>query len=150
MVEKLTASQLNRLGDRLRKGQANDNDIRALHEFRESFRPAFDRVVGELESLGLAVGGRAAKTIGSIVAKLEREKTRLSTMQDIAGCRVEVADRIEQDSVVEQIIKVFPNSKTAAPDQVTTIEQCMSLSRSTDIRWKCRFALLSRIPGHSW
>jgi ppGpp synthetase/RelA/SpoT-type nucleotidyltranferase len=32
-------------------------------------------------------------------------------MQDIAGCRVEVADRIEQDSVVEQIIKVFPNSK---------------------------------------
>ena len=111
MAEKVTASQLNRLGDRLRKGQANDDDIRALHEFRESFRPAFERVVGELESLGLAVGGRAAKTMGSIVAKLEREKTRLSTMQDIAGCRVEVANRIEQDNVVEQVVQLFPNSK---------------------------------------
>jgi ppGpp synthetase/RelA/SpoT-type nucleotidyltranferase len=111
MPEKPTASQLNKLGERLRKGHANDDDIRALNDFRESFRPAFERVVGELESLGLAVGGRAAKTMGSIVAKLAREKTRLSTMQDIAGCRVEVANRIEQDSVVEQIVQLFPNSK---------------------------------------
>jgi hypothetical protein len=77
MAEKPTASQLNKLGERLRKGRAKDDDIRALNDFRESFRPAFERVVGELESLGLAVGGRAAKTMGSIVAKLEREKTRL-------------------------------------------------------------------------
>jgi ppGpp synthetase/RelA/SpoT-type nucleotidyltranferase len=111
MAEKPTASQLNKLGERLRKGRAKDDDIRALNDFRESFRPAFERVVGELESLGLAVGGRAAKTMGSIVAKLEREKTRLSTMQDIAGCRVEVANRIEQDSVVKQIVQLFPNSK---------------------------------------
>ena len=111
MAEKPTASQLNKLGARLRKAQANDDDIRALNDFRESFRPAFDRVVRELESLGLAVGGRAAKTMGSIVAKLAREKTRLSTMQDIAGCRVEVTNRIEQDNVVRQIVELFPNSK---------------------------------------
>jgi putative GTP pyrophosphokinase len=111
MAEKPTASQLNKLGERLRKGQASSDDIRALNDFRESFRAAFERVVGELESLGLAVGGRAAKTMGSIVAKLAREKTRLSTMQDIAGCRVEVANRIEQDSVVKKIVQLFPNSK---------------------------------------
>jgi ppGpp synthetase/RelA/SpoT-type nucleotidyltranferase len=111
MAQKLTASQLNKLGERLRKGQAEDNDIRALNDFRESFRPAFDKIVAALESLGLEVGGRSAKTIGSIVAKLEREKTRLSTMQDIAGCRVQVQNRIEQDRFVEQIVKMFPSSK---------------------------------------
>lgn len=89
MAEKPTASQLNRLGERLRKGQANYDDIRALNDFRESFRAAFERVV----------------------AKLAREKTRLSTMQDIAGCRVEVANRIGQDSVVKKIVQLFPNSK---------------------------------------
>jgi hypothetical protein len=46
MAEKPTASQLNRLGERLRKGQANYDDIRALNDFRESFRAAFERVVG--------------------------------------------------------------------------------------------------------
>jgi hypothetical protein len=114
MARKPTASQLNKLGERLRRGQTDDNDIRALNGFRESFRPAFDKVVAALESLGLEVGGRSAKTIGSIVAKLEREKTRLSTMQDIAGCRVEVQNRIEQDRFVEQIVKLvklFPDSK---------------------------------------
>jgi (p)ppGpp synthase/HD superfamily hydrolase len=111
MADKRTASRLNKLGERLRKGQTDDNDIRALNDFRESFRPAFDNVVAALESLGLQVGGRSAKTTGSIVAKLAREKTRLSTMQDIAGCRVQVQNRIEQDSFVEQILKLFPGSK---------------------------------------
>jgi ppGpp synthetase/RelA/SpoT-type nucleotidyltranferase len=45
--------------------------------------------------------------MGSIVAKLERDKTRLSTMQDIAGCRIEVANIIEQDTVVKQIVRLW-------------------------------------------
>jgi ppGpp synthetase/RelA/SpoT-type nucleotidyltranferase len=32
-------------------------------------------------------------------------------MQDIAGCRVQVQNRIEQDSFVEQIVKMFSSSK---------------------------------------
>ena len=111
MPDKLTASQLNKLGERLPKGQTSDDDIRKLNDFRDSFRPAFELVAAKLESLGLEVGGRAAKTTSSIAAKLIRERTRLSTMQDIAGCRVEVRIRIEQDSVVQRIVRLFPNSK---------------------------------------
>jgi ppGpp synthetase/RelA/SpoT-type nucleotidyltranferase len=111
MAESPTKSSLNKLGERFRKGTASDDDVRALNQFRESFRPAYERVVATLESLGVEVGGRSGKTIGSIVAKLDREKTRLSTMQDIAGCRVEVADRIEQDGLVKEIAKRFPGAK---------------------------------------
>jgi putative GTP pyrophosphokinase len=111
MSEKPSASQLNKLGERLRKGTATDDDIRALNDYRESFRPAYERVVTALESLGLDVGGRSAKTVGSIVAKLAREKTRLSTMQDIAGCRVEVSNRLEQDRIVGEITNLFSGCK---------------------------------------
>ena len=111
MAEQPTASQLNKLGDRLRKGTATADDVRVLNNFRESFRPAYEQVVSALESLNLEVGGRSAKTIGSIVAKVAREKTRLSTMQDIAGCRVEVPNRVEQDRIVGEIVKLFPESR---------------------------------------
>lgn len=111
MAEKLTASQLNKLGERLRKGTATDDDIRTLNDYKELFRPAYERVKNALESLDLEVGGRDAKSIGSITAKVEREKTRLSRMQDIAGCRVEVPDRIEQDRIVGKIVELFPGAR---------------------------------------
>ena len=111
MAEKPTASQLNKLGERLRKGTSTDDDIRALNDYRESFRQAYEQAVKVLESLDLDVGGRSAKTVGSIVAKLAREKTRLSTMQDIAGCRVEVSNRLEQDRIVGEIVNLFPGCK---------------------------------------
>jgi ppGpp synthetase/RelA/SpoT-type nucleotidyltranferase len=46
---------------------------------------------------------RHPKTNFAIVAKLQREKTRLTTMQDIAGLRIVVANLAAQDEAVEKL-----------------------------------------------
>lgn len=110
MAQKLTVSQLNKLGERLRKNLANEDDLRSLDEFRLSFQSAYQQVFEELSRLGLKPGGRPQKTTLSIIAKLNREKTRLSRMQDIAGCRVEVDDLLEQDRVVHDLKAPWPRA----------------------------------------
>jgi putative GTP pyrophosphokinase len=112
MPHDLTKSQLNRIGERLRKNTATEEDVRRLDEYRISFMPAFHKVYDELTAMGLRPGGRPQKTTPSIVAKLNREKTRLSTMQDIAGCRVEVPDRFEQDRVTIKLTMRYPDAET--------------------------------------
>ena len=52
MAEKLTISQLNKLGERLRKDPDNKDALRLLETFRLSFTPAYDRVFGQLRELG--------------------------------------------------------------------------------------------------
>jgi putative GTP pyrophosphokinase len=111
LAKPLTISQLNKIGDRLRKDEANEDDLRLLDQYRLSFEPAYEHVSGELTRLGLNPGGRHPKTVPSIVAKLNREKTRLSKMQDIAGYRVEVNNRAEQDKVVDDIKSKFPGAE---------------------------------------
>lgn len=110
MAEKLSTSQINKLGERLRKGEASDDDLRALDTFRLSFTSVYDRVFHELSKLGLNPGGRPAKSTASIIAKLNRERGRLSKMQDIAGCRIEVDNLEEQDRVVADLVAKFPNA----------------------------------------
>ena len=111
MPHGLTKSQLNRIGERLRKNTATEDDVRRLDEYRISFMPAFQKVYDELTAMGLRPGGRPQKTTPSIVAKLNREKTRLSTMQDIAGCRVEVPNRFEQDHVTIELALRYPGAE---------------------------------------
>jgi len=130
-----TISQLNKIGERLRKKHGTEEDLRKLDEFRVSFEPAYQRVFRELTSMGLNPGGRPQKTTQSIVAKLERERTRLSRMQDIAGCRVEVENLIEQDRVVSELKTKFPSAnvldRRAKPSHgyravhvIVTIDRC--------------------------
>jgi putative GTP pyrophosphokinase len=104
----LTISQLNRLGERLRKNQESETDLQALDDFRLSFEPAYRHVFDYLTQSGLKPGGRAGKTTLSIRAKLIRERTRLSRMQDIAGCRVVVKSVAEQDRIIRQLKADFP------------------------------------------
>jgi len=111
MAEKLTISQLNKLGERLRKDPDSKDALRLLETFRLSFTPAYDQVFGQLRELGLDPAGRPAKSTQSIIAKLVRLRTRLSRMQDIAGCRVEVDNIPEQDRVVSQIANVYPEAQ---------------------------------------
>ena len=103
MEKSLTISQLNKIGERLRKNLATEDDLRSLEEFRLSFEVAYDEVFAELSQLGLNPGGRPQKTTSSIIAKLNRERTRLSRMQDIAGCRTVVGTIIDQDRVVDDL-----------------------------------------------
>jgi len=107
----VTVSQLNKIGERLRKNIETEEDLLSLDKFRLSFQPAYDQVFAELTSLGLNPGGRLPKTTQSIRAKLDREKTRLSKMQDIAGCRVVVENSVEQERVVKELIQRWPGVK---------------------------------------
>lgn len=107
----LTKSQINRLGDRLRKGKASDADLRLLDRYRLSFRTASDTVVATIRSqLRLEPTIRSIKTPTSIIDKLRREKTRLSQMQDIAGCRIVVTDLRMQDHIVTRLQDSFDDT----------------------------------------
>ncbi len=53
--------------------------------------------------VGLLPDGLLAKSTISIVEKLRRESIRLSQMQDIAGCRVVVANVVEQEQFVASL-----------------------------------------------
>lgn len=101
---RLSRSQVDRLGERLRGGNISDDDLRLLDAYRQSFAEPYAEVLAVLrDELGLAPTGRLAKSTKSIVEKLERETARLSQMQDIAGCRVITADVEEQDRTIQAI-----------------------------------------------
>jgi len=107
----LSKNQIDRLGDRLRKGDISDDDLRLLDSYRRSFTEAYENVIGQIrDELGLASTGRRAKSTKSIMEKLSRESLRLSQMQDIAGCRVIVSDIAAQDSVVSDLKALFAKS----------------------------------------
>lgn len=104
-------AQIDRLGDRLRKGPPTESDLRLLDEYRRSFGNAYDAVVHDLrERLHLQPTGRPAKSTTSIIEKLRRETIRLSQIQDIAGCRIVVTDIVEQAWVVESLKALFPSA----------------------------------------
>lgn len=94
-------SRVDRLGDRLRSESITEDVLNELESYRTSFSEAYRSVEYVLrEKLGHEVVGRPGKSTISIVEKLRRQKTRLSQMQDIAGCRVIVKGVREQDSLV--------------------------------------------------
>jgi GTP pyrophosphokinase len=110
-VAVFSKTQINKLGDRLRHADPTADDLRLLDSYRLSFADVATTVVAKLrEQLGLVANERAAKSTPSIVAKLRREKTRLTTMQDIAGCRVVVETLHDQDRTVAQILTLFPDA----------------------------------------
>jgi putative GTP pyrophosphokinase len=104
----LSKNQIDRLGDRLRAGDISDDDLRLLDTYRRSFSDAYETVVGQIrDRLVLEPTGRPAKSTTSIIDKLQRESIRLSQMQDISGCRLTVADLMDQDEVVRKLMMLF-------------------------------------------
>ena len=105
---KISNTQIDRLGDRLRSDEVSDADVQLLNDYRLSFAPAYEEVIEVIRNtLKLESTGRPAKSTMSIVDKLRRESLRLRQMQDIAGCRMVVADVVRQDSVVGCLTKAF-------------------------------------------
>jgi len=104
----LSKHQIDRLGDRLRKADISDDDLRLLDSYRRSFTEAYEAVVGQIRNqLGLEPTGRPAKSTTSISEKLRRESIRLSQMQDIGGCRLIVEGIGKQDEVTAQLRSLF-------------------------------------------
>lgn len=111
MTAQLSKTQIDRLGDRLRKGSPSESDLRLLDEYRRSFGEAYETVVRTVsEGLRLEPTGRPAKSTGSLIEKLHRESIRLSQVQDIAGCRVVVADVAAQEQVLGSLRTAFPGA----------------------------------------
>ena len=106
----LSKTQIDRLGDRMRKGSISEADIKMLNDYRRSFGDAYEEVIKTLKNnLNLRPAGRPAKSTGSIIEKLHRETIRLSQVQDIAGCRIILKDIEEQDFTTELIKNIFPS-----------------------------------------
>lgn len=109
MSKDLSKTQIDRLGDRIKRGHITEEDLRLLDRYRRTFTPAYEVVVGAIrDKLGLEPTGRPAKSTISIIDKLKRESIRLTQIQDIAGCRIVVADIAEQESVIESLTDLFP------------------------------------------
>jgi len=112
---KLSKAQVDRLGERLRRGAISEDDLRLLDTYRLWFSPPYEAVIAVLRAEGLTPTGRPAKSTTSIADKLRRESMRLTQRQDIAGARVVVPDLASQDEVVERLAARFP--------QVTTFDR---------------------------
>ena len=110
-VSKTTAD---RLGERLRDSSYTETDLLLLDEFRRAYQGAYDCVVESLKRLGLIPTGRPAKSNRSVIAKLNRESTRLSQMQDIGGCRLIVRDILLQDETAARVMGLFPDNSGSA------------------------------------
>jgi Region found in RelA / SpoT proteins len=117
-----TTSQVNRAGDRIRRAardgaSISDRDREILSDYRAWHYPAlrhgqerlkrlFHKKIG-IEPAIIDVGARPLKTEAAITAKLVREQTRLSRIQDIAGSRITVPTLAVQDAAIEIVMNHF-------------------------------------------
>lgn len=106
-----STTKIDQLGGRLRADDYSDDDLLLLDRFRRSYASAYEHTVKIIrEDLRLAPTGRPAKSTHAIRDKLHRSPIRLSQMQDIAGCRLVVEDRHQQDAIVADITRLFSES----------------------------------------
>jgi hypothetical protein len=109
-VAKLSNTQIDRLGERLKSGPTTDADLVILDDFRRSFAPAYEVVIERIRELKLEPTGRLPKSTPSIIEKLKRETIRLTQIQDIAGCRIVLPDISAQNRIVESLQATFPGT----------------------------------------
>lgn len=109
----LTKNQIDRLGYQLRDGQIDSDVVRKLEAVRGEYFGAYIHVEDVLTNkLSYRVTGRPAKSTLAIVEKLRRESSRLSQVQDIAGCRI-VAENVRvQDQICETIVVMLGDVTT--------------------------------------
>lgn len=106
----LSKSQVDRIGDKLRSGDIDEDALTKLGQYQAEFDPAYKYVEKNLtRRLYLTVTGRPAKSTLSIIEKLGRIKSRLSQIQDISGCRAIVHNLDAQDEVVRRSKEWFPS-----------------------------------------
>jgi hypothetical protein len=116
MTEEVSKSRIDRLGDRIRKGLITDDDLRLLDNYRLSFATAHEIVIRTIrDELQLEPTGRPAKSRTAISEKMLRESIRLTQIQDVAGCRLVVSDIVEQDQVIESLVRTLSGFEHRRP-----------------------------------
>jgi putative GTP pyrophosphokinase len=105
-------SQVDRLGRTLKTGSITEANIRLLFAYRRSFENSYQLAMSTIHNNpSLEPTGRPAKSTASIIDKLRRETIRLSQIQDIAGCRIVVADLRSQESALASLSQLFPGAR---------------------------------------
>jgi ppGpp synthetase/RelA/SpoT-type nucleotidyltranferase len=114
----LSRNQLDRLGARLRDNEVPTADDRqAFDGYRLAFDDAHREVAAGLNALRQGIAGDVRlstrrKTLDSTIAKLRRlPTTRLSRLEDIAGCRLVVARLSQQDALIDQTSQTFETTR---------------------------------------
>lgn len=110
-MDRLSSNQIDKLGHQLRTIGATPADLEHLNAYRDAHQPAYDAVMTMLRRWTISRGvnsllrdaelsGRSRKSARSVIAKLQRmPNTRLSQMQDIAGCRAVVPLATQQETL---------------------------------------------------
>ena len=109
----LSKTAIDQLGVRLRKATVPQiSDLRLLQDYRAGFGPACDAVAQKLVKLLGAEPSSRIKTLNTLIDKLRRDKTRLSTMQDVVGVRFVRDIRLsEQTDEAILVSALFPGSR---------------------------------------
>jgi hypothetical protein len=126
-----TKSQVNRAGERIRhaaerREDPSEDDLHLLNVFRAWHSPVLNGLQLRLGSMiaglnpalppGTSIAGRPLKTRQAIIAKLVRERSRLSRIQDVAGTRIVVPTLEHQERVLEHILTEFASESPAVKD----------------------------------
>lgn len=111
----LTNSRLESIGKRLAEGRETVQDLAIIEKFQRHIARGTNEMFEKIGSLvastrptPIVMTERPRKRLDSIRKKLQREKTRLSTMQDLAGCRIIAASQLEADQLLEVLRSSFP------------------------------------------
>lgn len=103
----MSKAALDRLGERLaRHGRITEDDAEVFAAVADAYQDALEQVEQYLADLGYAASTRV-KTTGVLIEKLRRESCRLSQVQDLAGARIVLGDRRQQDEAVDRIKRTF-------------------------------------------
>jgi ppGpp synthetase/RelA/SpoT-type nucleotidyltranferase len=99
-----SSNVLKKLGVRIASGEPISNeDDTLLNNMIESYDEPMARAQAIVRSAGYRATARL-KTRGTLVEKLRRDpQTKLPSIQDVAGLRVTVSDRVDQDLAVPAI-----------------------------------------------
>ena len=108
-------SQIDKLGERLKRGERSRDSFYAVAEFRNRFIPATEavaeRIVAARPRFKFDITQRPAKSTPSIVGKLTREHSRLSQIQDIGGLRLVVSKVSVQERAVQLVKRLYQNAR---------------------------------------
>ncbi len=110
----MSKSKIDELGKQLRQAATDEValDVVALDAYRESFSDAINGVQKMLRAANLTEFTSRTKSTASVVAKLLRQpKTRLSQVQDILGLRFVADDLKQQEALIDELTRIFPDSK---------------------------------------
>ena len=110
----MSKSKIDELGKQLRQAATEGValDVVALDAYRKPFSDAINDIQKMLRAAKLTEFTSRIKSNASVVAKLLRQpKTRLSQVQDILGLRFVANDLKQQDALMVELTRIFPDSK---------------------------------------